>query len=249
MEMPLGYTRGKGRGDSPILPATHRKYVWSFAGQTGKATRPDAIAALAGIVPHLLSSTDSPSSGSGTKAAENSPQLLGPEEFSQLLSNSVFAPCPMGNVNIECFRTYEALEWGAIPIVEKRWGFDYYRELLGDHPMPTVDSWSEARRIVKAMLQNGDEIDRVQRECMDWWKGYKRTYTERIAEFLETRGSADSVNKPTVSNLHRMPGWRVFELARHHNARALVRRVGLHTARFLKDGKLLVGYRPGMKVD
>jgi hypothetical protein len=249
MKMPLGYTQGKGRGDSAVLPATQRKYAWSFVGQTGKATRPDAIEALSGVTPNFVRSTDSASSGTSTKSAGEEPKPLGSEEYSQLLSNSVFAPCPMGNVNIECFRTYEALEWGAVPIVEKRWGFDYYRTLLGDHPMPTVRSWSEARRMVEAMMKNGDEIDRVQRECLDWWDGFKRNYTERIGEFIETRSRTGGTNNPMVSKVQGIPGWRAVELVRHHNASALFRRVGLHARRLFKEKRLLVGFRPGIKLD
>ena len=156
---------------------------------------------------------------------------------------------PHGNVNIECFRTYEALEWGAIPIVEKRWGLDYYDKLLGDHPMPTVRSWSEARRMIQAMVKNGDQINRLQQECIEWWDGYKRSYTASIAEFLESRARDGSANNRVVSKLSRIPGWRVFELARHHNASALFRRVGLHAKRLFKERKLLVGYRPGVKLD
>ena len=154
MKMPLGYCRGLGRGGAAVLPSTQRKYVWSFVGESGKATRPDAIHALTGLEQHFLLSTGSPARDSGAGPGGGAPQRLGPREFSQLLSNTIFAPCPMGNVNIECFRTYEALEWGAIPIVEKRWGLDYYRKLLGEHPMPTVRSWSEARRMAQALMRN-----------------------------------------------------------------------------------------------
>jgi hypothetical protein len=249
MKMPLGYTTGIGRGDTVLLPAMQRKYVWSFVGQTEKATRPDAMHALADIAPHFLFSTDSPAREQAALPADGKPQSLGPKEFSRLLSNTVFAPCPMGNVNIESFRTYEALEWGAIPIVEKRWGFDYYRKLLGDHPMPTVRSWGEARRLIQAMMKNGDELDRVQRECIEWWGGYKLSYTQRIGEFFESRARIESADSPAVSGLAGVPGWRALELIRHHNASAISRRIWLHATRLLREGKLLVGYRPGVKLD
>jgi hypothetical protein len=249
MKMPLGYCQGLGRRGAAVLPATKRKYAWSFVGQSSKATRPDAIHALTGLEPHFLLSTDLPAHGSGAGPGGKALQRLGPREFSQLLSNTVFAPCPMGNVNIECFRTYEALEWGAIPIVEKRWGLDYYHKLLGNHPMPTVRSWSEARRMMQAMMENGDQINRLQRECIEWWDGYKHSYTASLAEFLESRARDGSANNLMVSKLSSIPGWRVFELARHHNASALFRRVGLHAKRLFKERKLLVGYRPGVKLD
>ena len=161
-KMPLGYCRGMGGGRSAALPATQRGYVWSFVGQTGKATRPDADPCLGRRWPKFRFVNRFPRSRhlDQTPMAEGRSCLASRGSFPNSFPTPFFAPCPMGNVNIECFRTYEVLERGAIPIVEKRWGLDYYHNLLGNHPMPTARPWSEARRMVQAMMKNGDRIDR-----------------------------------------------------------------------------------------
>jgi hypothetical protein len=81
MEMPLGYSRGLGCGSVAPLPATQRAYVLSFAGATRKATRPDAVRALAAITPHFLFSTDSPVPRSATNPAGGWRSGLAPRRF------------------------------------------------------------------------------------------------------------------------------------------------------------------------
>jgi hypothetical protein len=55
------------------------------------------------------------------------------EDYAQLLSETIFAPCPAGWENLDSFRVCEALEAGCIPIVERRPFYDYFRHLFGDH--------------------------------------------------------------------------------------------------------------------
>jgi hypothetical protein len=57
--------------------------------------------------------------------------------FRKELLATVFAPSPPGLYNPDCFRIYEALFTGAIPIIPRHYQFDP----LGDHPIPMVDSW------------------------------------------------------------------------------------------------------------
>ena len=49
-----------------------------------------------------------------------------------LLSNSVFAPVPLGR-GPDSFRLYEALEMGAIPVITD---IEAFNVPLGDHPIP-----------------------------------------------------------------------------------------------------------------
>lgn len=59
-------------------------------------------------------------------------------EQQRAMLDSIFSPCPQGNVLLETPRVYEALQCGSIPIVERRLTLDYYKQLLGPHPLPTV---------------------------------------------------------------------------------------------------------------
>jgi len=248
MALPLGYSNGMARGGRAIGRATTRKYVWSFVGQANKSSRPDVARGLATIEPHFMYSTDNVPGLSILNHVNGKPRRFPPSEFSQFLFDSAFSPCPMGNANLECYRVYESLECGAIPILEKRLTLDYFRKLLGDHPMPTFRSWTEARHMIGKMLRNPDDIDRLQEECMQWWDSYKRAYTARVGEFLQERsGDMAAEMGPMVSKIQTIPGWQVLELTRHHNTSALLRRASRQANRLLTRGKLREAHRPGAK--
>lgn len=250
MKMPLGYCSGMARGARPIQRASARKYLWSFVGEVNKSSRPDMARALASVGPHFLRATDQPTGPAPLKSLDGNSQPLSPAEFSGILFNSVFSPCPMGNVNLECFRVYEALECGSIPIVEKRWSLDYFKNLLGDHPLPTVRSWPEARRTIGRMVENPAQIDALQERCVSWWDRYKREYSAEVGEFLRVR-SANTVVWETSpgSFVQKLPGWNALELARHHDLAALFRRANRQISRLRRQGKLRVTHRPGVKLD
>ena len=90
----------------------------------------------------------------------------------ELTTSVVFSPCPSGFLNLDCSRVYESLECGAIPIVEKRGSFDYFRALLGAHPMPTIDDWVEAPLLIKHLIQQ-HKMNDLQQQCTSWWRLYK----------------------------------------------------------------------------
>ncbi len=250
MKMPLGYCSGTARGGRPIQRASARKYLWSFVGGVNKSSRPDMAKALAAVGPHFLRDTDQPSGPAAQGPLNGNPQPLSPAEFSGLLFDSTFSPCPMGNVNLECFRVYEALESGSIPIVEKRWSLDYFKGLLGDHPLPTVRSWPEARRMIGRIVENPAQIDALQERCVSWRDRYKQEYSAQAGEFLRIR-SADSTVWETspISFAQKLPGWNALELARHHDLPALFRRANRQVSRLRRQGKLRVTHRPGVKLD
>ena len=250
MKMPLGYCSGMARGGRPIQRASARKYLWSFVGEVNKSSRPDMAKALAAAGPHFLRPTDRPSGIAAQGPLDGNQQLLSPAEFSALLFDSAFSPCPMGNVNLECFRVYEALESGSIPIVEKRWSLDYFRDLLGDHPLPTVRSWPEAQRMLRRMVENPAQMDALQHRCVEWWERYKQEYSAEAGEFLRVR-SADTKEwaSSPISFAQKLPGWNALELTRHHDLAALFRRANRQFSRLLRQGKLRATYRPGVKLD
>jgi hypothetical protein len=226
--IPIGYRQGPP--SLTIRPVSARKYVWSFAGQVYKSSRPEMVAALSGIEPNFLMRSDKRDDGSMLD------RYVERDEYYDVMTDSIFAPCPMGNVNIECFRLYESLECGAVPIVEKRLGFDYYRKLLGDHPIPTISSWSEATPLIEDCLRDPAKLARLQAECMTWWKSYKPRLKDRISEFLAGAGT----RPPPKDVTSKFPGhvvWQYFELLKHHDARALRRRVQRQIRRVVRDQK------------
>jgi len=248
--LPLGYTAGLPRPLPQIKRATEREYVWSFLGQTNKSSRPDMVRSLLHVQPHLFFSTDDVPGFAMFNRGPAGPRRYDPTAYTNIMLESIFAPSPMGNVHIECYRVYEALECGTIPIVEKRLTLDYYRSLLGAHPMPTVGSWPEAYSLIRHYLQNPDEMDRLQDRCVEWWQNYKREYSQQVTEFIEerTRPEAKPVREP-ASAASRVPGWQTLELIRHHDLPAFSRRIARQVTRLIKSGKTREAYRPGVRID
>jgi len=224
MQIPLGHSSGFHAG-TVELGTARRPYLWSTVGAAGKGSRPDMLKALLPLTPHFAHITDRGNVGRISK-----------EEYAQILRDSIFVPSPMGNVNLECFRMYEALECGAIPILEKRIGLDYFTHLLGEHPMPSFTNWRKAARFVEAIRNDRAALDRLQLKCFQWWIDYKSRLHDRISDFFEHPPVNESGNY--VRWQRAIPGSQVVELMRHHTVPALARRVRLQVGRLFKEGKL-----------
>jgi hypothetical protein len=102
----LGYRNGFT--DALAVPhISDRSYRWSFAGQV-KSSRSRMLRAARKIPGGKVFLTN----------GLQDPEALDVDSYAKLLADSVFVPCPRGNVSLDTFRVYEALEAGAIPIVE-----------------------------------------------------------------------------------------------------------------------------------
>lgn len=158
---PLGVKKGFKVGTT-VPPASERKWIWGFAGDIKKSTRAKMVDAMRTLGESRLHLT------SGFASAD----ALDVDQYQSLLTSVVFSPCPSGFLNLDCSRVYESLECGAIPIVEKRGSFDYFRALLGAHPMPTIDDWVEAPLLIKHLIQQ-HKMNDLQQQCTSWWRLYK----------------------------------------------------------------------------
>jgi len=216
LQFPLGLPRVQP--ERPIVPQSSRRYTWSFCGNR-VASRFEMLATFDGLEPAYVLPQG---------------QRIPPHEFQEVLAQSKFVPCPMGNVMLETWRAYEALEAGCIPLLERRTTLDYFRNLLGDHPIPTFSSWREARRFVCRELQRPQELDRRQGELLEWWGVAKATWRQRVSEFVR-KGLAGQY-RHDLANFTFLPNptrrlWQYSELARHHSSRALLRRASVMLAR------------------
>ncbi len=210
--LPLGYCNGV-RHTGPTIPASKRRYIWSFLGQLTKASRPDMMRALADIAPHFCHDK-----GMSAQSA------LPPPEYKRILLDSAFSPCAMGNVNLDSFRLYESLECGSIPIVEKRLMLDYFGRLFGQHPLPTVRTWRAARALIRRLIPKAEALDSLQQQCTQWWADYKCKLRSDVLTFLQ-RCSTDKSEMRFVSSWQCLPFWRICEICRHHSFPALARRI------------------------
>ena len=100
-------------------------------------------------------------------------EVLSGEAYWEIMTQSIFIPCPLGNMNIDTYRLFDALEAGAIPIILKGYAFqpyDYYKILLGDHPIPTFSSWRE----VEVFLENINvgSIQELSEKISKWYTSF-----------------------------------------------------------------------------
>ena len=104
--------------------------------------------------------------------------MIEAEEMSEVLSATIFSPCPNGFVHPETYRLYEALECGCIPIIENT--YKYYDRLFPNNPFLKIDKWIEAKKIVTSWDE--EKIRKKREECEVWWNDYKSKLQNIIFE-------------------------------------------------------------------
>ncbi len=236
MHLPEGYNPGF-QEQSNGKRSSERKYIWSFLGQVNKSTRPECIRSLLRVEPNYWFASDGWQPGKKLESTA-AREVRHKHEYISVLKESAFTPCPMGNVSQEALRTFEALQVGSIPVLEKRMFMDAHRAVLGDHPLPTFSSWDKAADYMEYLWKNPAELDQLQRRCMDWWSDYKLRLSEDIGRFLHRLQDHPSTpDTKYIASYAHLPGWSWFELSRHHSPRAFLRRVEKQATRVLKTGK------------
>ena len=194
--LPIGYKSGF-RSELVHRSIDQREYLWSFAGHL-KGSRYEMI----------RHAKDLPNGKCHTTTQWNDPNGLNTQEYASLLSNTKFSLCPMGNYSVDCFRVYESLEAGAIPIVESKgvrealgtllnpqfilkygswdqrfWlrNYRYWEKTFdSDFPCPLIYSWKDLEATIHSIdLQS--TFERVQ----VWWKNYKQSMHQLIRTTVE----------------------------------------------------------------
>lgn len=157
-----------------------RKYIWSFAGVIKKSGRRKALQKLSSIQPNFVHAV------SGWDTADS----LSSSEYRDLLCDSYFVPCFRGNCSLDCFRVYESLECGAIPIVQKNShieSYDFWRTWLGEHPLPVVNDIHsvEAYNYITKLSRDLDALEQKRVEVIDWWNSYKNNLKHQVVSIYK----------------------------------------------------------------
>jgi hypothetical protein len=182
--IPLGYTDMFGEslgnhtdvGQNLDNQIVERDYKWSFCGQSWKKDRPLMLQSLHGIEPKFVYESNPVSY-----------EMLSGKDYYRIVSQSIFIPCPFGNVNIDTYRLFEALEVGAIPIILKGHAFQpygYYNILLGNHPIPVFSSWKDAGRFMSS-LTDRSTIE-LSEQIRRWYQLFKVDLKVRIKEIISS---------------------------------------------------------------
>lgn len=223
--IPVGHTPNLGPGS--VTPASERKYPWMFGGDW-KADRARMEKHFSTWKGGLLS-MPMPYQDEGR---------ISREAYLEGMANAAFAPCPAGNILLETCRPYEALHFGAIPILPKRRRADPYKELLGSHPLPVFEHWDAALHFAKDVYASPERLDSLQSECIDWWGQTKKRLGVELKQFVESgrAGEYKQAIQTGFANNRISKVSRVRELLAHQNSGQLSARAafqGMKLARVL----------------
>lgn len=173
LHLPLGFNTGFHSRDMKFLqhikPSRERSIQWSFVGNL-KSDRKEAIDTFLQKWPDVTYKC--------CKADKR--------KMNEIYSESCFVLSPRGNVSLLCFRTFEAITCGAIPVIVSRdvheisntYRFDGVSST--ELPFVTASSWDEAVQKCKHMTN----IDQVQQKCMEWWTSINAHITKTIDMYI-----------------------------------------------------------------
>lgn len=156
--------------------ADDRPLDWFFAGQVTHERRQLCVSQLR-VMPKeraVLHETDGYLRGM--------PQ----SEYWHLMAGTKVVPSPSGPCTVDTARPLEALEAGAIPVVDllrpKDPQFDYWKLVFGeDCPLPGIRQWSAFPSILDEALEGWPaNANRI----FAWWQGWKRDITYRLDDQL-----------------------------------------------------------------
>jgi hypothetical protein len=107
-------------------------------------------------------------------------------EMLDIYNNSVFVPSPRGQNVLDCFRLYETIFSGAIPVVAGNADDINSCFYYGGNKPPFVycKSWGEAVTTCKKLLEDKNQLEKIQKECYIWLKSQIESIQSRILDVL-----------------------------------------------------------------
>jgi len=188
LHMPLG-SRVEFPDIDPetVTPATKRKYIYSLMAAQTDNSRKRLYKTLNEtlLIPEDRAFIH--------MASQWHPELtndeyIHPEKYAELMQDSIFVPCPRGRA-LDTFRIYEALESGAIPIIELADGYarghlppDYF-----ESPMIFVENWETAPAEMMKLVEDSTALLAKQKAVQAWYDTMMRKVVGTLEELLEAR--------------------------------------------------------------
>jgi len=118
----------------------------------------------------------------------NSNDLLDSKSYMKVLLESTFTLAPAGH-NPECFRLYEAVEAGSIPVISL--DKDYRQHKCKDSlshwlysPVVIVESWNEVIPTMQKLLEEPEALDKRQEDLRVWYEQFMRSAVHDFESFL-----------------------------------------------------------------
>jgi len=171
---------------APACPDASRRFPWAFIGQMQHPQRRACVEMLGRRTDGgLLSRTAGYSRGYKV------------EEYLQMMTCAYLAPNPSGTHTADCFRIWESLEAGCLPIVERRCpseeaNYDYWADLLGGPPpFPVVTSWEEFNTLGNIFRGMPEKRQQETNRAMAWWIGQKRALVHALEDDISSLADGD----------------------------------------------------------
>ena len=176
IQIPLGYASGYNK-TALVKPMVERMYKAAFIGEL-KSDRFEMLDVFEqGFVKDELF----------FRATRNGWELqklqYSPAATNEVYGDSIFVPIGRGNQSLDCFRLYEAIVSGAIPVIvgdinEINMAFQY------DGNMPSflyAPTWTDAASACKQMIKtNFPLLIAIQKHNIDWWNVQVQTIRHLI---------------------------------------------------------------------
>jgi len=154
LQIPLGYVNGFFDENKVITLMKDRKYNWSWIGNL-KSDRREMINSFMDIPKGIV----------GLNGAINQIEMF------DIYNDSIFVPCGRGNSSLDCWRIYESLLAGAIPvIVANQHEIECVFAFIEVPPFIYADSWEKSANICKNLLSDFEELQKIQFKINEWWK-------------------------------------------------------------------------------
>ena len=133
------------------------------------------------------------------KPNDTKSEQLDTEQYVQVLYDSTFTLTPAGH-NPECYRIYEAIEAGSIPILvhddlyitdEKQHVCVGALVHLYDAPLVVLESWNELSSTVEGLLKDTVELNAMQDRLTLWYETYMKKV---VADFEDLMIGSSTVD-------------------------------------------------------
>jgi hypothetical protein len=183
INIPLGYANKTPINKINIIPASERKYNWSFIGKIkdwefcffdedkqkwcSVSDRAEMIEVFKTTIDQFF-------------FVEHGVHI---DQLVEIYNNSIFVPCGRGNSSLNCFRNYEATICGAIPVVVYRYPEEIdieFKYIVKPDYWIFASSWKEASDICNYLLQHPEKLKYLQEQNLKWWKCLIENIQRRI---------------------------------------------------------------------
>lgn len=186
IQMPLGYVSNvlsqRYSLDIKQKQICERKYCWSFIGQI-KSDRELMCNSFEEsfsdhAMPYFIKT--------GINSWDMNNQLVTQHDMHNIYCDSVFIPVGRGNRSLDCFRIYEAIVSGAIPVVvgdNNEINTTFYYD---NNPPPFLHftNWVDAANSCKKILDDSVSIQTIQDDLLKWWRCQITGIQHKISDAL-----------------------------------------------------------------